>query len=511
MKVGLIFKALTLSYLFVLSSDFVMAQTFEEWKRSQKEEFQAYKDEFDEEFIKMLKNTWEEIGISKGSEFYEEEKPIDIPVFIPPKPNVENKNPKNVIIEERITIDLDLEIDKNPLSLPPPTADRNKQSNKLLRLFEQLTVDESSFAFFSNKILLKYPKSIQTNLNPSDFSNGNINNDKIAEFWEKVSSVNHEEFIDYTIDLRNQMSLNDWGYILLINEISKSIFGDQNLNLVRMMNWFLLTKAGYQNRVGYDQDGVYNLLTVSNNIFNTKYYTLDGNKFFPINFNDEFQTPSSIFTYQGIHEAQVRKLDLSISQYPEFINSTRAYTRTLEFEYDQQSYTIPITINRDIITYFEFYPLTDLPIFFSASLSPTTYQQLASALQPILVEMTELEAVNFLLRLVQTAFDYKTDQDQFDREKYMIPDEIFFYEYSDCDDRSIFFATIVRDILGLDVVGLRYSRHLAVAVAFSSFVEGDFHMSDGKKYMVADPTYINAPVGLTMTDYQNEQPKIIKF
>ena len=32
--------------------------------------------------------------------------------------------------------------------------------------------------------------------------------------------------------------------------------------LVRMMNWFLLTKAGYQNRVGYDQDGVYNLLTV---------------------------------------------------------------------------------------------------------------------------------------------------------------------------------------------------------------------------------------------------------
>ena len=148
------------------------------------------------------------------------------------------------------------------------------------------------------------------------------------------------------------------------------------------------------------------------------------------------------------------------------INSTRAYTRTLEFEYDQHSYTIPITINRDIISYFEFYPLTDLPILFSASLSPTTYQQLASALQPFLVEMTELEAVNFLLRLVQTAFDYKTDQDQFDREKYMIPDEIFFYEYSDCDDRSIFFATIVRDILGLDVVGLRYSRHLAVAVAF---------------------------------------------
>ena len=125
--------------------------------------------------------------------------------------------------------------------------------------------------------------------------------------------------------------------------------------------------------------------------------------------------------------------------------------------------------------------------------------------------MTELEAVNFLLRLVQLSFDYKTDQDQFDREKYMIPDEIFFYEYSDCDDRSIFFATLIRDILGLDVVGLRYSRHLAVADGFSSIVEGDFHMSDGKKYMVADPTYVHAPVGLTMSNYQNEHPKIVKF
>ena len=52
MKVGLIFPALTLSYLFVLSSDFVLAQTFEEWKHSPKEEFQAYKDEFDQEFIR---------------------------------------------------------------------------------------------------------------------------------------------------------------------------------------------------------------------------------------------------------------------------------------------------------------------------------------------------------------------------------------------------------------------------------------------------------------------------
>lgn len=515
MKVGSLTRNFLLFFVLMFIANNAQAQTFEEWKRQQQDEFQAYKDKFDEEFIKMLKATWEEVGINTGSKFYENEKPVELPKFVPPpppappRPDIENDAPVDEVIEERITIDLDLEIDINPLNLPPPPPAISHEEEATL--FEGLAVDALSISYFSNQIPFTYPEMIKSKLNPRDFRNGQIDNNKMAEFWEVVSSVNHTDFVEYTVDLREQLALNDWGYILLINGISKSIFGEQNSNLVRMMNWFLLTKAGYQNRVGYDQDGVYNLFTVSNSIFNTKYYTLDGNKFFPINFNEEYQTPTSIFTYQGVHEAQVRKLDLTIEQYPEFVNSTNAYTRMLDFEFDGESYSIPVTVNRDIVSYFEYYPLTDLPIFFTASLSPLTYQQLATSLEPILESMTELEAVNFLLRLVQTSFDYKTDQDQFDREKYMMPDEIFFYQYSDCDDRSIFFATLVRDILGLEVVGLRYSRHLAVAVNFTRPVEGDYHMSDGKKFVVADPTYINAPVGLTMSSYINERPIIVKF
>ncbi len=513
-KVGSIAQKIVLFSVLTLIATSVNAQTFEEWKRQQQQEFQAYKDKFDEEFIKMLKTTWEEVGINVGSRFYEYPKPVEMPTFVapppPPRPEVDNSEPEDELIEDRVTIELDFDFDENPINLPPPPPPRTRR-NETANLFESLPVDNHSISFFSNQIPLSYPEMIKSKLNPRDFRNGQIDNNKIAEFWEIVSSVNHTAFVEHTFELKEQMGLNDWGYILLVNSMSKSIFGEQNSNLVRMMNWFILTKAGYQNRVGYDQDGVYNLFTVSNNIFNTKYYTLDGSKFFPINFNEEYQTPSSIFTYQGVHEAQVRKLDLSIEQYPTFINSTRAYTRTLEFEFEGDSYSIPVTVNRDIVSYFEYYPLTDLPIFFTASLSPTTYQQLATALEPILEEMTEVQAVNFLLRLVQTSFDYKTDQDQFDREKYMMPDEIFFYQYSDCDDRSIFFATLVRDILGLEVLGLRYSRHLAVAVRFNRTVEGDYHMSDGKRFVVADPTYINAPVGLTMSEYVNERPKIVKF
>ena len=485
----------------------VQAQDFEEWKRQQQQEFQAYKDKFDEEFIKMLKATWEEVGINTGSKYYEEEKPEDLPVFDPPpKPEIDNSRGEDRVIEDKIKIDLDLDFDDQPISLPPKPEPAKEKA-----MFEGLDVSPLQLRYFSTNVPMMYPKRVKSRLNPADYRNGKIDNERIAKFWEEVSSVNHTAFIAYTLELKEQMGLNDWGYILLVNNISKSIFGTQNSNLVRMMNWFILTKAGYQNRVGYDQDGVYNLFTVTNNIFNTKYYTLDGSKFFPINFNEEYQTPSSIFTYQGVHEAQVKKLDLSIDSYPQFINSKNQVKREISFEFQGKPYKIPVTLNRDMVSYFEYYPLTDLQVFFTASMSPQTKKQLYTVLKPILENMDELQAVNFLLKLVQTSFDYKTDQDQFDREKYMVPEETFFYPYSDCDDRSILFATLVEDVLGLETVGLRYSRHLAVGVHFTKEVDGDYHMSDGKKFTVADPTYINAPAGLTMSSYRNETPTIVKF
>lgn len=485
----------------------VNAQDFEEWKRRQEQEFQAYKDKFDEEFINMLKATWEEVGVNTGSKYYEKEKPQQLPVFTPsPKPRVENIRPQNHAIEDKVKIDLNIDVDDPPLPAPRFTVRQGE-----VALFEGHNVSPVLLRFFSTSIPLSYPKRITSRLNPADYRNGHIDNQKIATFWEEVSSVDHTLFVKYTLELKEELGLNDWGYILLVNSISKSIFGTNNSNLVRLMNWFILTKAGYQNRVGYDQNGVYNLFTVVNNIFNTKYYTLDGNKFFPINFNEEYQTPSSIFTYQGRHEAQVKKLDLGIDTYPQFITANNQIRKELNFEFQGRAYSIPLTLNRDVVSYFEYYPLTDLQIFFAASMSPYTKKQLYTTLKPILENMDEVQAVNFLLKMVQTSFGYKTDQDQFNREKYMVAEETFFYPYSDCDDRSILFATLVQELLGLDVVGVRYSRHLAVAIHFNSEVEGDYYMSHGKKYVVADPTYINAPVGLTMPSYRAETPTILTF
>ena len=64
-------------------------------------------------------------------------------------------------------------------------------------------------------------------------------------------------------------------------------------------------------------------------------------------------------------------------------------------------------------------------------------------------------------------------------------------------------------MLGLDVVGLSYPGHVATAVYLKDSAEGDFVEYNGKRYTVADPTYVNATVGMTMPEFSNTTPQVI--
>jgi uncharacterized caspase-like protein len=84
-----------------------------------------------------------------------------------------------------------------------------------------------------------------------------------------------------------------------------------------------------------------------------------------------------------------------------------------------------------------------------------------------------------------------------------------YYPYADCEDRSILFSRLVRDLLGLDVVLVYYPGHLATAVHFAQEVAGDYLQCKGKRYVVCDPTYVGAPVGRTIPGMNNQEAQII--
>jgi hypothetical protein len=117
--------------------------------------------------------------------------------------------------------------------------------------------------------------------------------------------------------------------------------------------------------------------------------------------------------------------------------------------------------------------------------------------------------VLFRSRFAQTAFGYKIDEELFGREKPMFPDEVLYYKDSNCKDRAILFAYLVRTLTRLEVVGLHYQGHVATAVRFSRDIPGDGVDYNGRHFTICDPTYVGADAGMCMPKFKGVVPNII--
>lgn len=487
-------RKLSLLLFFILNFINVTAQQseFEIWKKQQEEEFSQYKNKFDLEFKELLENTWIKLDNQRSITQYKKSKPDQIPSF--DNEIISENSIKSVEIETSESSEI-TEVDAFQFISP--------------KIFTSKT-EAVSLNYYSVPIVFEYPSKLVKTLNEQQFSEHKLDEKYISNFWRIISSIDHSEFISYLLEIKSDLNLDDWSYLLLINQISESIFSTDEI--IKLSNWYMLTHSGFDNKIGYTQDGIYNLLSSDSDIYMMEYYTLDRKKYYPIKYGRFNQNPGSIFTYEGKHKSQVKAFKFSDIQYPLVPNNNQHVNKEFNFDYKGIDYTFALNIDTQLIEHFEFYPLVDLETYFESSFSDQMLNQIRNTFLPLISEMEDVEAANFLLAIVQKSFQYKTDQDNFSREKYMLPEETFYYDYSDCDDRSILYANFISELLGLDVIGLRYSRHLAVAINFNTQHNiGDSYLYKGKDYVVADPTYIGAPVGKTMTQYKNETPKLIEI
>jgi len=177
--------------------------------------------------------------------------------------------------------------------------------------------------------------------------------------------------------------------------------------------------------------------------------------------------------------------------------------RTVNFKYKGTDYVINAKYNNNLVKYYEFYPYTDLSVYFNYRISDDTKNTLLNSLRPLIEGRSKPDAANILLRFVQIGFEYQTDDQQFGREKPLFIEEIMNYPACDCEDRSILYSFLVKELLGLSVIGVDYPGHVATAVKFDVDVPGDYVMYKNQKYVICDPTYINAYIGMAMPQFKD--------
>ncbi len=474
------------------------AQTFEEYKKQRQQEMQQFRqereeqmkrlaDEFDqyvrqqdEQFKAYLKERWRQFQVYQGVEPPEEPKPEVAPVYEPPA----RQQPPEVLPT------MPPALEKPPVAVPEPILPRVTRQEP-----EKVPARSSEIDFYGFPVIFDYDQQMAEQL-PAEVSEETISN-----YFAALSNTSYNRLLDQLYDYSGQMSLNDWGYYLLAKDVAKNIAGDDQ-NTRRLLTWFLLLRSGYKVKAAYYQNQVYVLIPVVNQVYAKNYFTFDN-----LNYYLMEGDLLNLYTYEQDFPGAQKIFDLNIHH--AIALGDDGATKQYDFQYNGESHPVDITYNGNIINFYNDYPQADIKVYFDAVVSPEAKNSLANNFVPLIQELNEPDAVNLLLHFVQTAFDYKTDQDQFGYEKFFFAEELFYYPAADCEDRSVLFAYLVKSLLGLDVIGLNYTGHMSTAVHFNMLVNGDYVTWEGKKYIVADPTYINAPVGMTMPKYLEETARVI--
>ena len=332
---------------------------------------------------------------------------------------------------------------------------------------------------------------------------GNMRENAIADAYEAMCKADYKALVDDCRKVKKELNLNDWGIFLFVREASKTLCTDENAAVV--MQQFLLNELGYKSKMARRADCNQMLLFVAADcqVYGHPYFTKDGLNYYNLTSNESCQ----FYMCQEDSPKAKSKLNMQVNHAPALnagmVNSVHKNR--------SGSVAVSVDVPKSLMEFYGSMPQCDYSVYVNAEVNPSVASKVLSTLAPLVNGKSEAEAANLLINFVQTGFQYATDQEQFGYEKPFFVEELFYYPYCDCEDRSVLYSYLVRNLLKLDVVLLDYPNHIATAVCFNENVSGDFVTVGGKKYVVCDPTYIGASIGKAMPQFKNVAAKVLKY
>ena len=459
------------SLISVLLIGTLSAESFKDFKRVQGEAFTEYKDKRDNGFHNYLKQQFREYKTHVTPPLYEAPKPKTIA----PARAVKSKNVGPTV----------------NVKIQPIVQEDTKKAKIEIVPNEKPDV---SFDFFGSELDFFVEKSVT---NAKFYPE---NQEGISNFFNIAARSDYEDIVTTIKNIKESMRLNDWGVYLLVTKFSQEIYTNQNE--VKLFSWFLFNKLGYDVRVGIAQREIILMHHSKKTIYATPNYTLANKKFYVLSHYGKSRV-GRLYSYEKSYPEATKAFDLELRELPKF--NSKVDSKVLKFINRGKVFTTTYNYNKNLIDFMATYPQADYETFFNAPIDEMSYIQIKRDIKKHVDGMKASEAINFILSFVQNAFVYEVDNKQFGREKVMFAQETLYFDKSDCEDRAVLFAYLIKELFGYGVIGVKYRDHMATALYIP--LKGDTVKAGRKKYVIADPTYINASVGQSMPKYRSIRPE----
>jgi hypothetical protein len=454
---------------------------YEAYRKAMLDEYEQYRRKINEEYVASLRKAWKEYESMKGKA-----------PFTVPKPEVQPEAPE----EEGATTPEEIIVSQPPeLPVKPETPEEEK-ANTPLPALPAVTGKTVSVPFYGLKL------NIQYDFKPCRLR-GHGEND-VADLWEFFSQADCRSAVQALKVCRKENNFNDWAVYKLAESIAANIPELQGRSTQLVFRHFLLVQCDYNLHIGLLEGEPVLLTPILETVYNYEYIHFQGVRYYILE-SKNTAIGRSLKTVDLSGGTGKKSLSMQLDE-PVRLGYA-AYPFTVQF----RDFLFEAELNKYLMDFFNDYLQTDLSVYARAAVDPGLYRQLIPAIQEHLVGKNAEESLEWLLQFVQYAFEYRVDREQFGYEKPFFAEELFYYPYSDCEDRAILFSQLVRSILNLDVLLLVYPGHAATAVAIDTGKTGYGIRFNDRQYIICDPTYIGAEAGECMNEYKGVKPVIIKI
>ena len=481
---------LLISLLFGLSMFTSSAQTddfyaqYEKFSKHAKAEYEDYRAQCNAEYVKFLERAWKEYKVLPSIPRPKDEV---VPPTIMPRQDKNKKQAKEILIENVVS---------PILSLPQPKP--------ISPIYENDKVEEKNFSFsyMGTTCEVRLPKDLNIRMSGCESC-------MIATIWKQLATNAMDNTIRDFLALRLKMQLCDWAYLNLIDTFAQAFCGHGKEAVI--MAAFIYSQSGYKMRLGRDCEKLYLLYGSKHGIYEKGYIVIEGINYYPLDDKVE-RMEISDFSFP-----QEQSMSLYIENAQKFTIRPSAIRKLASEQYHDVA--IDSQVNLNLIQFYNTYPSSEVngnfmtcwKMYADTPMDESVSQMLYPDIKNKIEGLSDVQAVNQILNWVQTAFQYEYDDKVWGHDRAFFAEETLYYPYCDCEDRAILFTRLVRDLLGLKCILVYYPGHLASAVCLKQQVNGDYISLDGDVYTICDPTYIGAPVGITMPEMDNRSAKVIKL
>ena len=459
---------------------------FKKYAAKEDASFKAYNDSINKTFGRYLAETWPDCPLVKL------EPPITDPVPLTKvTPDKERMNPfRQPVIDERV----------KPLKKRPSVIPNLDIEHYTVPKAPHVSMGLKMNFFGTECALLRLSYTLPRLVG--------VDEKAVSNYWNALSECPHVEWRSQIIKLREDLQLNDWGTFLLINEMYSTYVPNGTENEQVIFTVFTLNQFGYAAKIGRVGDDLIPLVAFDCDVYNTTFFTIPSES-------------SRRFSVINMKHRDLTSVKCQHISYPNaekcfdvwFDSSPRLGESVVEKNLNDGVRDYKVRYNENHVSFYSTLPCLDFSVYARAAMEDVLWNSLQEELEPLVQSMSEADAVNLLLRFVQFAFKYQEDGKQYNYEKWNFAEETIGSSFSDCEDRSILFAQLVRGLLNMPVVLVSYpGRHLATAVRFSDpNLAGDYVLVDDEKFLLCDPTYVGAKLGMGMPKLKNIPVKIVKL